>query len=135
MSLMPTTSIRTTSRDGVNVARYFEHHGCTFHEIGQQHDFGKDAYVDLGDEAGITPLCLALQIKSGASYRNSTGDYFVPMDNHADIWRRSIVPVFGIVYDPDDGQIRWIDLMDTSGHTRSRWLGEFRCRVVIPSIR
>lgn len=108
---MPTRSIRVISRDGVNNVRlFFEHRGCTFQEIDQQHDFGKDAYVDLANEAGITPLCIALQIKSGTSYRNSKGDYFVPLDNHADIWRRSTVPVFGIVYDPDDSQIRWVDL-------------------------
>jgi hypothetical protein len=108
---MQIPSIRVTSRDGVNVARlFFEHHGCTFQEIGQQHDFGKDAYVDLADEVGITGLCVALQIKSGVSYRNSRGDYIVPVDDHADIWRRSTVPVFGVVYDPDDSQLRWVDL-------------------------
>jgi hypothetical protein len=108
---MQNRSIRVTSRDGVNFARlFFEHHGCTFQEIGQQHDFGKDAYVDLADEAGITPLCVALQIKSGASYRKSEGNYAVPLENHSEIWRRSTVPVFGIVYDPADAQIRWVDL-------------------------
>jgi hypothetical protein len=34
----------------------------------------------------------------------------VPVENHSEIWRRSTVPVFGIVYDPDDSQIRWVDL-------------------------
>lgn len=72
-------STRITGRDGVNTARYFfEHHGCTFQEVGQQHDFGKDAYVDLADDAGITPLCVALQIKAGISYRTAQGDYAVP---------------------------------------------------------
>jgi hypothetical protein len=104
-------SSRVTSRDGVNAARtFFEHHGCTFQEIGQQHDFGKDAYVDIADEGKITHLCVALQIKSGASYRTTARDYLVPVDNHADLWRRSTVPVFGIVYDPSDTKIRWVDL-------------------------
>ncbi|MEQ1947239.1 MAG: DUF4365 domain-containing protein [Bryobacteraceae bacterium] len=104
-------SNRITSRDGVNTTRlFFEHHACTFQEIGQQHDFGKDAYVDLADKAGITPLCVALQIKSGISYRTSKRDYVVPVTHHADLWRRSTVPVFGIVHDPDDSQLRWIDL-------------------------
>src|SRR5579859_3632547 len=108
---MQTRSIRVTSRDGVNVTRlFFEHQGCTFQEIGQQHDFGKDAYVDLADEAGITGLCVAIQIKSGNSYRNTSGNYVVPVDNHADIWRRSTVPVLGIVFDPNDSQLRWVDL-------------------------
>lgn len=95
----------------MNTARlFFEHHACTFQEVGQQHDFGKDAYVDLADKAGITPLCVALQIKSGRSYRNSNGDYLVAVAHHADLWRQSTVPVFGIVHDPDDLQLRWVDL-------------------------
>ena len=34
----------------------------------------------------------------------------MPVENHSEFWRRSTVPVFGIVYDPDDSQIRWVDL-------------------------
>jgi len=85
---------------------FFEHHACRFQEIDQQQDIGKDVYVDLADKA----LCLALQIKSGVSYRTGKGDYVVPVEHHADLWRRSTVPVFGIVYDPDDSQLRWVDL-------------------------
>ncbi len=88
----------------------FEHDNCRFQEIDQQQDIGKDAYVDLVDTAGITPLCVALQIKAGVSYRTASGDYLVPVDHHADLWRRSTVPVFGIVYDPEDKQLRWVDL-------------------------
>ena len=106
----PSTS-RITSRDGVNAAHsFFEHHGCRFQEIDQQQDIGKDAYVDLADKAGITPLCVALQIKAGASYRIGKGDYAIPVGNHADLWRRSTVPVFAIVHDQEDDQLRWVDL-------------------------
>jgi hypothetical protein len=106
-----TQSSRITSRDGVNAARsFFEHHGCRFQEIDQQQDIGKDAYVDLADNARITPLCVALQIKAGASYRTGKVDYAIPVDDHADLWRRSTVPVFGIVHDPDDKELRWVDL-------------------------
>ncbi len=106
----PNTS-RITSRDGVNAARsFFEHHGCRFQEIEQQQDIGKDAYVDLADKTGVTPLCVALQLKAGASYRTGKGDYAIPVDDHADLWRRSTVPVFGIVHDPNDNQQRWVDL-------------------------
>jgi Domain of unknown function (DUF4365) len=103
-------SARVTSRDGVNTARlFFEHHRCRFQEVDQQQDIGKDAYVDLADKAGITPLCVALQIKSGVSYRTGNG-YAIPVEHHADLWRRSTVPVFGIVHDPDDALLRWVDL-------------------------
>jgi hypothetical protein len=109
--VVQSSSSRITSRDGVNTARLlFEHHACRFQEIDQQQDVGKDVYVDLGDNAGITPLCVALQIKSGVSYRTGKGDYMVPVEHHADLWRKSTVPVFGMVYDPDDSQFRWVDL-------------------------
>lgn len=102
---------RITSRDGVNSVRsFFEHHGCRFQEVDQQQDIGKDAYVDLVDKAGITPLCVALQIKAGASYRKKNGEYLIPLADHTELWRRSTVPVFGIVHDPVDNKLRWVDL-------------------------
>lgn len=111
MHKVANSSRRVTSRDGVNAGRmFFEHHACTFQEIDQQQDFGKDGYVDIADDGKVSHLCVALQIKSGPSYRTAGGDYAVPVDDHADLWRRSTVPVFGIVYDPEDGHIRWVDL-------------------------
>jgi hypothetical protein len=108
---MENRSRRVTCRDGVNaVQTFFEHHGCVFQEVAQQNDFGKDAYVDIGNDDAVTFLCAALQIKSGKSYRTSKGDYFVPVENHAENWRRSTVPIFGLVYDPDDRLIRWVDI-------------------------
>lgn len=108
---MNVRSHHVVSRDGVNSARsFFEHHGCTFQEIDQQQDIGKDAFIDLVDERGPTHLCAALQIKAGASYRTPNGDYVVPVGEHAELWRRSTVPIFGIVYDPDDSLIRWVDI-------------------------
>ena len=102
---------RKTSREGVNTAHaFFEHHDCVFQEIAQQNDFGKDGYLDYGEAGKISALCSALQIKSGTSYRTAKGDYFIPVDDHAESWRRSTVPVFGLVYDPDDALIRWVDL-------------------------
>lgn len=86
-----------------------DHHECRFQAVDQEQDIGKDVYVDIADNAGITPFCVALQIKSGVSYRTADR-YAVPVDYHADLWRRSAVPVFGIVYDPEDEQIRWLDM-------------------------
>ncbi len=62
--MVQTGSSRTTGRDGVNLARFvFEHHGCRFQEIDQQQDIGRDAFVDVADNAGIMSLCVMLQIK------------------------------------------------------------------------
>lgn len=102
---------RNIERLGVNAAQQlFERCNCIFQEVAQQNDYGKDAYVDLAQGHYLSPLCVAVQIKSGRSYRLPSGDYFVPVENHASIWRNSTVPVFGIVYDPDDSQLRWGDL-------------------------
>lgn len=87
-----------------------------FQEVAQQNDFGKDGYVDIGERGMATFLCAALQVKSGTSYKTAENDYFVPVDNHADTWRKSTVPVFGLVYDPEDRRIRW---MDVTGYLRA----------------
>ncbi len=108
---------RITAREGINAAQtFFERHGCVFQEVAQQNDFGKDAYVDIGDDESVSFLCVALQVKAGVSYRTSKGDYTIPIDNHANNWRYSTVPIFGVVYDPDDQLMRWIDI---TGHLRA----------------
>jgi hypothetical protein len=106
------TTERVTSREGINaVQAFFEHNLCVFQEVAQQNDFGKDGYVDLGNDDGVvTCLCAALQVKSGVSYKSARGDYFIPLDDHAETWRFSTVPVFGIVFDPDVDVLRWVDL-------------------------
>jgi hypothetical protein len=111
-SFVKNTSERVTSREGINaVQAFFERNRCVFQEVAQQNDFGKDGYVDLGnDDGAVTCLCAALQVKSGASYKSAGGDYFIPLDDHAETWRFSTVPVFGIVFDSDTGVLRWVDL-------------------------
>lgn len=104
-------STRAMALEGVNAARtLFESNECIFQEINQQNDFGKDAYVDLTVSGVVTPVCVALQIKAGASYKSVDGDYRLPLGGHADSWRRSTVPVFGLIYDPADCLLRWVDL-------------------------
>jgi Domain of unknown function (DUF4365) len=78
----PTT--RIVAREGINAAQaFFESAGCVFQEVAQQNDFGKDAYVDIGEDGIVTHLCVAIQIKSGEFFRSANGDYFVPIQNHA----------------------------------------------------
>ena len=107
---------RIVAREGVNATQaFFESTGCVFQEVAQQNDFGKDAYVDIVEGGIVTHLCIAIQIKSGESFRLATGDYFLPVHSHATNWRRSTVPVFGVVYDPSDRLLRWADI---TGHLR-----------------
>lgn len=101
---------RTTSRAGVRAcAAFFEDHHCVFQEVDQQNDFGKDAYVDLLHTQASVGHCVALQIKSGPSYRQERG-YVIPIEKHASTWRESTVPVFGIVFDPGIHRLCWVDL-------------------------
>jgi hypothetical protein len=112
-----TPANRIVAREGVNATQaLFESMGCVFQEVAQQNDFGKDAYVEIVEDGMVTHLCVAIQIKSGESFRLASGDYFIPVANHAFNWRLSTVPVFGVVYDPTDCLLRWADL---TNHLRS----------------
>lgn len=95
------------------------HNRCRFQEIDARNDFGKDAYVDVATNGVVSYLCVALQVKAGRSYRTASGDYFIPVANHAESWQLSTIPVFGIVYDPEDTQLRWVDITGyLRGHPR-----------------
>ncbi len=112
-----TSDEQVTADDGVNAARtFFMHNRCKFQEIDSRNDFGKDVYVDVATDGVVDYLCVALQIKSGTSYRTVRGEYFIPVRKHAESWRLSTIPVFGIVYDPDDMLMRWVDI---TGYLRS----------------
>ncbi len=83
---------------------------CVFQEVELANDYGKDAYVDLSEGDNVTGLCVAVQVKGGASYRRP-GGYGIPLDeDHATLWRHSSIPVAGIVYDPEDRQLRWCNI-------------------------
>jgi hypothetical protein len=112
-SIVPvrTTDEQVTADDGVNAARtFFMHNLCKFQEVDLRNDIGKDVYVDIATNGVVSYLCVALQIKSGVSYRTAKGDYFIPVGSHAESWRLHTIPVFGIVYDPDDTLMRWVDI-------------------------
>src|SRR5262245_20614336 len=103
---------RVVEREAVNATRaFFESNRCVFQEIDGSNDYGKDAYVDLPQGEVVSGLCAALQIKGGRSFRRAKGNYAIPVTaSHAKLWLSSTVPVIGIVYDPDDRQLRWVNL-------------------------
>lgn len=105
---------RIPERAAVNAARtFFESNGCVFQEVSGDNDYGKDAYVDLTFGDQVTGLCAALQIKGGKSYRQTDGNYLIPLDDdHAKLWRSSTVPIFGVVHDPSDGRLRWCSISE-----------------------
>ncbi|TWU14743.1 hypothetical protein CA54_36120 [Symmachiella macrocystis] len=103
-------SNRRTETEAVNAVRsFFEYHNCVFQNVDQENDYGKDAYVDLTHENRVTGTCIGAQIKGDVSYRRADG-YAIPIDEHFDVWRNSSMPITGLVYDPDDGLIRWCSI-------------------------
>ena len=102
---------RPKERSGVNAAQsLFESSGYVFQEVDLRNDYGKDAYVDLVDGQEVTGACVALQIKSGVSYRRPCG-YGIPLDSeHLSVWKGSTLPVAGIVHDPEDGELYWCNI-------------------------
>lgn len=109
---------RSTDKAGVNACRtLFEKCGYIFQEVELGNDFGKDAYVDLVDGREVTGGCVALQIKSGESFRRRDG-FGIPIEDHYSVWRNSSIPVAGIVYDPTDHVLYWCNIteyLDSSG--------------------
>lgn len=72
-------------------------------------DFGKDGYVDVSDGGHITGESFFVQVKGGRSYA-AAGGYRIPVEGHLDLWRDSPAAVIGIVRDPGDDRLRWVNL-------------------------
>jgi Domain of unknown function (DUF4365) len=102
---------RTIERAGVRAAqKVFENAGFLFQEIDLANDIGKDAYVDLAQGGIFGGDMVALQVKSGEKYRRGD-DFKVPCDaNDVAIWRGSLVPIVGVVFDMSAETLHWADL-------------------------
>lgn len=105
---------QATSRDGINfVRRLVEHENSTFQEIDLHNDLGNDAYVEFVVEENATGCCVALQIKSGQSYRSASGRYSFQSDrNHFEYWASHTLPVLAVIFDPERGNAVWVDITD-----------------------
>lgn len=78
--------------------------------VETENDIGRDAFVDIVAGTDVTGGVICVQVKSGPSYCWS-GQWVVPGEP-ADftLWRESTVPVFGVVHDPAEDALRWVDL-------------------------
>lgn len=82
-----------------------------FVEVPGQSDFGKDGYVDIATGVGaVTGACFAVQIKGGRSYRRGDGYRIDGTEANRRLWASSTLPVLGIVWDPDEERLAWLDL-------------------------
>ncbi len=103
---------KATSKIGVNYVRtIIETNNCIFNEIHQENDVGIDAIMEIVNNEIATGKCIALQVKSGKSYFDTKkNECMIPIDNHYDYWTNYALPVFGIVYVPEQENSYWIDI-------------------------
>ena len=78
--------------------------------VETENDIGRDAFVDIVDGTDVTGGVICVQVKSGNSFLHE-GQWVVPGEP-ADftLWRDSTVPFFGVVHDPENEALRWVDL-------------------------
>lgn len=80
-------------------------------EVDTANDIGKDLYVDLVDEGAFTGELIALQIKGGRSYCGHNNSHHLRASaGDRELWANSPVPVFGLVHDPDQDALYWVNL-------------------------
>jgi hypothetical protein len=106
--------LQATSRDGINFVRALvERQNSTFQEIDLQNDLGNDAYVEFIVEENATGCCVALQIKSGRSYRIAPARYAFQADrDHFEYWASHTLPVIAVVFDPEVQTAFWTDITE-----------------------
>lgn len=103
---------QATGRDGINfVRRLVERQNSTFQEIDLHNDLGNDAYLEFVVEENATGCCVALQIKSGSSYRAGQDRYAFHSDrDHFEYWASHALPVLAVIFDPDKEKAVWVDI-------------------------
>lgn len=116
---MPQQKTMTTQRQktagiaatGVHhVAKVVSQANCVFQTVDQQNDIGIDGFIELIVDERATGCCIAVQVKSGSSYCGN-GDWHIPADSkHVAYWKSHLLPVCGIVFDPDSDTARWADI-------------------------
>jgi len=108
-------------REGVNCARsVVEAANCIFQEIERRNDFGNDAIIELVEGEDVRGICLAAQIKSGASYCTATECTIPSTQGHFEYWHKHTLPVIGIVYDPSEKCAYWVFITGILKHDPQR---------------
>lgn len=101
-------------------------HGSIFHPVHQENDIGIDGFIELIDVGEGSGQLLAVQVKSGDSYRASDDKGFrVPVDKaHLDYWASYMVPVIIVCYSPALKRGAWISVRDFIEHWNYHDRGE-----------
>ncbi|MGW3938463.1 DUF4365 domain-containing protein [Streptomyces phaeochromogenes] len=110
---------RRIERAGVNALRtLLEDHNHIVQEIEGGNDHGEDLHVLLTRDGRRTGHVLAIQVKSGRKYKRADG-YTIPIEDHYDDWKKSRIPVVGVVYDLESKTLYWVNLTEKLGNAKS----------------
>jgi hypothetical protein len=104
---------KVTERSGIAfVQSIVEKANCIFEHISLENDVGNDCFIEFFTDNIATSFCVFSQIKSGISYKDNKG-YYLPTDNdHIEYWANHLMPVIGIVYDPEMAKAFWINITE-----------------------
>jgi hypothetical protein len=103
---------RRTERAGVNALRsLLEEHDHLVQEIDGGADHGEDMFLMFVRNGRRTGHVVAIQVKSGSRYKRANG-YAIPVERHREDWKRSHVPVVGVVFDKDERRLFWVNLTE-----------------------
>ncbi|MFE7229164.1 tetratricopeptide repeat protein [Streptomyces sp. NPDC057596] len=109
-SAVRVTQTRRIERAGVNAVRaLLEEHDQIVQEIDGGNDYGEDLFVMFTKDGQRTGVSVAIQVKSGAKYKRANG-YSIPVGEHAEDWKNSLLPVLGVVFDVDTRRLFWANL-------------------------
>lgn len=99
--------------------------------VSGENDIGRDAYVDVVRGTDVTGEVVALQVKSGPSFRQDDR-WVIPGDpQDFTLWRESTVPMFGVVHDPSDESLRWVNLSEVAARDHALPRGDVFHRSVV----
>lgn len=101
-----------TAKNGINFVRSaVEGAGSLFHKIEGENDLGIDGLIELIRDERPLNRQVAVQIKSGPSYYNSSGEEcLIPIESHRDYWLNHPLPVLGVVFVPALGVAHWVNI-------------------------
>lgn len=100
-----------SERGGVNAVRtLLEAHELVVAEVDGRSDYGRDLIVDITEGSEITGAVIGIQVKGDRRFVRD-GTWALPATpKDLRYWAESSVPVVGVVWNPDSGELRWANL-------------------------
>lgn len=87
-----------------------ECHNLVVDEVDGRSDYGRDLNVDITRSSRLTGGIIGVQVKGGRSFFRG-GQWVIPaLPVDWEYWRASTLPIIGMVHDPAEGTVRWINL-------------------------